>query len=100
MATNALAEDPAAVGVLPEAWPDGLVAAELAALVLDPELVQAASRPARAVSPAAQARCLTRPGFRPRSTRSIRPMTFRLSRVPILSGVIEPVPADEPLVVH
>src|ERR1035441_775186 len=92
MATNALAEDPAAVGVLPEAWLAEVAGAELAEpaalLLLDPELLQAASRPARAVSPAVQASCLTRPGFRPRSTRSIRPMTFRLSRVPTLSGEI------------
>src|ERR1039457_2473602 len=84
MATNALAEDPAAAGVLPEACLAEVAGAELAepaaVLLLDPELLQAASRPARAVSPAVQASCLTRPGFRPRSTRSTRPMTFRLCR--------------------
>src|ERR1035441_2397329 len=92
MATNALAEDPAAAGGAAEAWLAEVAGAELAepaaVLLLDPELLQAASRPARAVSPAVQASCLTRPGFRPRSTRSIRPMTFRLSRVPTLSGEI------------
>src|ERR1017187_8652823 len=92
MATNALAEDPAAASVLPEAWLAEVAGGELAEpgaeRLLDPELVQAASRPARAVSPAVQASCLTRPGFRPRSTRSIRPMTFRLSREPTLSGEI------------
>src|ERR1039458_3306402 len=82
----------AGAGVLPEAWLAEVAGAELAepaaVLLLDPELLQAANKPARAVSPAVQASCLTRPGFRPRSTRSIRPMTFRLSRVPTLSGEI------------
>src|ERR1039457_6466883 len=92
MATNALAEDPAAAGVLPEAWLAEVAGAEPAGpggvLLPDPGTPPAGSRPGRAVSPAVQASCLTRPGFRPRSTRSTRPMTFRLSRVPTLSGEI------------
>jgi hypothetical protein len=77
MGTNALAAD-AVAGALPEAWLAADAKAELAGraagLLFDPELVQAASRPAAAMSTAVRA---SFPG-------SIRPMPFAPSPCPHL----------------